>query len=114
MRVVVLLFVAVVVVSGLPVRKLAQMDSEVVWPTGAINGVESFVKWLYSEIGNGDTKSLAVKFTPAYVDICKRVGKRLVEEELRMLYELRMNDLEMTTHQMRKLGLLLEILSKAN
>jgi hypothetical protein len=104
----------VAVCAGLPVRMLEQIDSEVMWPTGAVNGVDSFVKWVYAEIGSADVKSLVVKFTPAYVDICNQVGKRLVESELRMLYDLRMNDLELTTHQMRKLGLLLNRLSVAN
>lgn len=113
MRIWVMMLCCVVVCVGLPVRRLEQIDSEVVWPTGAVNGVDSFVKWVYAEIGSADVKSLVVKFTPAYVDICKQVGKRLVESELRMLYDLRMNDLELTTHQMRKLGLLLERLSAA-
>jgi len=105
------ILLATAAASALPVRTLSQMAGDVVWPIGAADGVEFFVKRVYSEIDAADTRTLAAKFSSAYADLGKRVGKKLLQEELRMLFELRMNDLELTMHQMRKLGVLLHILA---
>ena len=67
-------------VAALPMRKLSQMTGDVVWPIGAADGVEFFVKRVYSEIDVADTRTLAAKFAPAYAELERRVGKKLLQE----------------------------------
>jgi hypothetical protein len=93
---------------GLPLRRLQQVEPDVVWPTAG--AIARFAKMLYKEINAGDTKALRSKFAPEFRELCEMYGLDQVAAELFMSHEMRVNDLQITLHEMKKLGLLFQLL----
>jgi hypothetical protein len=97
--------------TGLPSRRLWQVEPDVMWATKSKVGVLSrFMKRVYADISLSDTKSLAKRFYPEFEELCERYGVDDVTYELTMLHRMHVNDLEITLDHMRKIGFLLQVM----
>lgn len=95
-----------VVSASIPLRALMQVEPGVAY--GGEKGSARFLKMLYMGITDGDVKSLAVKYTPDFLELCAREEGAM--DDIVALHEMRIMDIRVTLQHMRKLSLLLQTL----